>query len=101
LRELGYVEGQNIMIEYRWAEGAYERFPTLVGELVAAHVDLIVTAGTPAALAVTKGAPALPLVMTAVGDPGTGLIESSARPGGNATGLTSITPDLEGKRLGA
>jgi putative ABC transport system substrate-binding protein len=100
LRELGYVEGHNIMIEYRWAEGAYERFPTLVGELVAAHIDLIVTAGTPAALAVTKGAPALPLVMTAVGDPiGTGLIESLARPGGNATGLTSITPDLEGKRL--
>src|SRR5205085_2650273 len=100
LRELGYAEGQNLHIEYRWAEGEYERLAPLIADLVAAKVELIVTAGTPAALAVTKLAPSMPLVMVAVGDPiGSGLVQSLARPGGNATGLTSITPDLEGKRL--
>ena len=100
LRDLGYVEGQNLVIEWRWAEGNYERFPKLVGELVAQKVELIVTAGTPAAQAVERTAPAMPLVMVAVGDPvGTGLVESLAVPGGHATGLTSIAPDLEGKRL--
>ena len=100
LRELGYVQDRTISIEYRWAEGRYERLPSLVGELVRAKAAVIVTAGTPAALAVTKTAPSVPLVMVAVGDPiGTGLVESLARPGGNATGLTSITPELEGKRL--
>jgi putative ABC transport system substrate-binding protein len=100
LRELGYVEGQNILIEYRWAEGQYERFPALIAELVALKVDVIVTAGTPAALAVKKAAPSIPLVMVAVGDPiGVGLVASLARPGGNSTGLTSIAPELEGKRL--
>jgi ABC-type uncharacterized transport system substrate-binding protein len=100
LRELGYVEGRNVVIEYRWAEGKYERFPQLIAELVARKVEVIVTAGTPAALAVQRAAPTLPLVMVAVGDPvGTGLVESLARPGGNSTGLTSIAPDLEGKRL--
>ena len=100
LREHGYVEGTNVIIEYRWAEGAYERFPTLVAELVASKVDVIVTAGTPAALAVMKTAPSIPLVMVAVGDPvGSGLVTSLARPGGNRTGLVSIAPDLEGKRL--
>jgi len=99
-RELGYVEGRNILIEYRWAEGQYERFPALIAELVALKVDLIVTAGTPASLAVKKAAPSLPLVMVAVGDPvGVGLVASLARPGGNATGLSSIAPELEGKRL--
>jgi ABC-type uncharacterized transport system substrate-binding protein len=100
LRELGYVEGQNVVIEYRWAEGRYERFPALIAELVGAKVDVIVTAGTPSALAVKQSAPSIPLVMVAVGDPiGSGLIASFARPGGNATGLTSIAPELEGKRL--
>jgi len=100
LRALGYVEGKNILIEYRWAEGKYERFPALIGELVAQKVEIIVTAGTPASLAVKKAAPSIPLVMIAVGDPiGTGLIESLANPGGNATGLTSMAVDLEGKRL--
>jgi putative tryptophan/tyrosine transport system substrate-binding protein len=100
LRDLGYVEDRTILIEYRWAEGRYELLPSLVGELVQAKAEVIVTAGTPAALAVTKTAPSVPLVMVAVGDPiGTGLVESLARPGGNATGLTSITPELEGKRL--
>jgi putative ABC transport system substrate-binding protein len=100
LRDLGYVEGKNILIEYRWAEGKYDRFPALIGELVAQKVDIIVTAGTPASLAVKKAAPSIPLVMAAVGDPiGTGLIESLAHPGGNVTGLTAIAADLEGKRL--
>jgi len=100
LRDLGYVEGRNILIEYRWAEGKYERFPELIGELVRLKVEIIVTAGTPAAVAVKKAAPTIPLVMAAVGDPiGTGLIASLAQPGGNITGLTAIAADLEGKRL--
>ena len=100
LRELGYEEGRNIVIEYRWADGKYERFPALVAELIAAKVEVIVTAGTPAALAVKKATTTVPLVMVAVGDPvGTGLVPSLARPGGNLTGLSSVAPDLEGKRL--
>jgi putative ABC transport system substrate-binding protein len=100
LRELGYIEGQNVVIEYRYANGRYERFPELVAELAALKPDVIVTAGTPAALAVKRGAAGIPLVMVAVGNPvGTGLVASLARPGGNITGLTSIAPDLEGKRL--
>jgi putative tryptophan/tyrosine transport system substrate-binding protein len=100
LRDLGYVEGRNILIEYRWAEGKYQRFPTLIAELIALKVDVIVTAGTPASLAVKKATTSIPLVMIAVGDPvGTGLITSLAHPGGNITGLTSIAGDLEGKRL--
>src|SRR5689334_17961727 len=63
LHDLGYVEGKNIFIEYRWAEGEYDRFPALIGELVAQKVDIIVTAGTPASLAVKKAAPSIPLVM--------------------------------------
>jgi putative ABC transport system substrate-binding protein len=97
LRALGYVEGRNIVIDYRWAEGDYERFPRLVNELAALHPDVIVTAGTPAALAVQRTAPATPLVMVAVGDPvGTGLVKTLAQPGGNSTGLSSIAPDLVG-----
>ena len=100
LHELGYEEGRNIIIEYRWADGRYERFPAFIAELIAAKVDIIVTAGTPAALAVKKATTTVPLVMIAVGDPvGTGLVPSLAHPGGNLTGLSSIAPDLEGKRL--
>jgi putative ABC transport system substrate-binding protein len=100
LGDLGYVEGRDIAIEYRWAEGNYQRLPALVAELVAAGVELIVTAGTPAAFAVKNATPSVPCVMVAVGDPvGTGLVTSLARPGGNLTGLTSIAPELEGKRL--
>jgi putative ABC transport system substrate-binding protein len=100
LRELGYEEGRNIVIEYRWADGKYDQFPALVAELIAAKVDAIVTAGTPAALAVKRATTTVPLIMVAVGDPvGTGLVPSLARPGGNLTGLSSIAPDLEGKRL--
>jgi putative tryptophan/tyrosine transport system substrate-binding protein len=100
LRELGYVEGQNIAIEYRWAEGQYERFPVLIAELLDQKVEVIVTAGTPATQAVKKATTSVPLVMVAVGDPvATGIVASLGRPGGNITGLTSISEDLEGKRL--
>ena len=100
MRELGYADGRNVVFEYRWADGDYTRFPALVRELLAAKVDVIVTAGTPAALAVKSAGGSIPCVMVAVGDPvGTNLISSLARPGGNLTGLSSIAPDLEGKRL--
>ncbi len=100
LRDLGYEEGRNVVIEYRWAEGKYERFPTLIAELIALKVDVIVTAGTPATQAVKKATTSVPLVMVAVGDPvGTGIVASLGRPGGNITGLTSIAQELEGKRL--
>jgi len=100
LRDLGYVEGQNILIEYRWAEGNYQRFPELIAELIASKVDVIVTAGTPATQAYQKARTSIPLVMVAVGDPvGTGIVASLNRPGGNITGLTSISPDLESKRI--
>jgi putative tryptophan/tyrosine transport system substrate-binding protein len=99
-RELGYEEGRNLEIVFLWAEGKYERFPALVAELLAAKVDVIVTAGTPATLAVKKATSTVPLVMIAVGDPvGTGIVPSLAQPGSNITGLSSIAPDLEGKRL--
>ncbi len=100
LRDLGYVEGRNVLIEYRWAEGRYERLPTLIAELIALKADVIVTAGTPATLAVKKATTKVPLVMVAVGDPvGTGIVPSLSQPGGNITGLTSISPELDGKRL--
>ena len=100
LRALGYVEDRTILLDYRWAEGDYTRFPDLIAELIALHPSVIVTAGTPAASAVAKATTVIPCVMVAVGDPvGTGLIASLARPGGNLTGNTSIAPELEGKRL--
>ena len=100
LRNLGYVDGRNAQVEYRWAEGKYERFPALIGELIALKVDVIVTAGTPATLAVKKATTSVPIVMVAVGDPvGTGIVSSLSQPGGNITGLTSISAELEGKRL--
>ena len=100
LRERGYDEGRNLAIEYRWAQGDYARLPALVAELIAAKVEVLVAAGTPAALAVKRATTTVPMVMVAVGDPvGTGLVASLARPGGNLTGLVSIAPDLEGKRL--
>jgi putative ABC transport system substrate-binding protein len=94
------AEPLRIAIEYRWAEGKYERFPALIAELVALNVEMIVTAGTPASLAVKNATRTVPLVMVAVGDPvATGLVASLARPGGHITGLTSISVEMEGKRL--
>jgi ABC-type uncharacterized transport system substrate-binding protein len=98
LRELGYEEGRNIIIEYRWAEGKYERFPALIAELLAGNLDVIVTAGTPASLAVKKATSSVPLVMIAVGEPvATGLVASLARPGGNVTGFATLYDELPGK----
>jgi putative ABC transport system substrate-binding protein len=100
LRDFGYVEGRNVLIEYRWAEGKYDRFPALIGELLALKVAVIVTAGTPATLAVKKATTSVPLVMLAVGDPvGTGIVPSLSHPGGNITGLTAISTEMDAKRL--
>jgi ABC-type uncharacterized transport system substrate-binding protein len=100
LRELGYVEGKNIVIEYRYAEGKLERLPDLAAELVRLKVDVIVTAPTQAALAAKKASATIPIVFDAAGDPvGSGFVSSLARPGGNITGLSNIAPDLDGKRL--
>jgi putative ABC transport system substrate-binding protein len=100
LRDLGYVEGRNLVIEYRSAEGKYERFPARAAELVALKVDVIVAPGTPAALAAKQATTTLPIVFIAVGDPVTsGLVTSLARPGGNVTGSSILDPDLVGKCL--
>ena len=94
------MEGRNIEIVFRWAEGKYELFPVLITELIAAKVDMIVTAGTPASLAVKDANTSIPLIMIAVGEPvALGFVTSLARPGGNITGLTSISTEIEGKRL--
>ena len=101
LRELGYVEGQNLVIVYRSADGRPERFPELATELVRLPVDLILTRGTPAALAAKQAAQGrLPVVFTAAGDPvASGLVASLARPGGQVTGLTPFTTELYAKRV--
>jgi len=100
LREFGYTEGQNIIIEYRWAEGKYDRFPDLLADLVRLKVDAIVTAGTPGALAAKRATKTIPIVMAVAGDAvGTELVDSLAHPGGNITGSTTIVQELEGKRL--
>jgi putative ABC transport system substrate-binding protein len=100
LRELGYVEGKNILIDYRYAEGKLERLPDLAAELVRLKVDLIVTAATPAIVAAKKASATIPIVFTLASDPvGSGLVSSLARPGANITGLSLMAPDLDGKRL--
>jgi putative tryptophan/tyrosine transport system substrate-binding protein len=101
LRELGYVEGQNVVIEYRSADGRPERFPDLATELVRLEVDVIVTRGTSAALGAKHVTDTIPIVMASSGDPVfAGLVNSLARPGANITGLHLITPpDLAGTRL--
>jgi ABC-type uncharacterized transport system substrate-binding protein len=98
LRDLGYVEGQNIRFEFRSAEGHLERLPELAAELVRLKVDIIVTWFTPTALAAKQATREIPIVMAETGDPiGTGLIASLARPGGNVTGMASVTAELAGK----
>jgi len=101
LRDLGYVEGRNVVIEYRDAEGKPERLPTLAAELVALRVDVIVAAGTPQALAAKQATKTIPIVFaSAASDSVTsGLVTSLARPGGNVTGLTGLGPELVGKCL--
>ncbi len=100
LRDLGYVEGRNVVIEYRDAEGKFERLPALAAELVALKVDVIVALSTLAAQAAKQATRTLPIVFIAVGDPVTsGLVTSLARPGGNVTGLSVLAPELVGKCL--
>ena len=100
LRDLGWVEGKNITIEYRHADGRNERLPDLVADLVRLKVAVIVTSVTPDALAAKSATATIPIVMAAPGDPVvTGLVQSLARPGGNITGLSQMAPELIGKRL--
>jgi hypothetical protein len=100
LRELGWNDGQNLAIEYRWAEGREDRYAAFAAELVQRKVDIIVTAGTPAVLAVMKATSTIPIVFAAAGDPvQTGLVSSLAHPGGNVTGLSNQQTDLGGLRL--
>lgn len=100
LRDLGYVETRNVVIEYRDAEGKLERLPALAAELVALKVDVIVASGTLAALAARQETSTLPIVFSPAGDPvGSGLVTSLARPGGNVTGLSALALDLVGKHL--
>jgi putative ABC transport system substrate-binding protein len=100
LRDLGYIEGQNIIIEYRFANGQVGRLPELAAELVRLNLDVIVTPGTPASLAAKKATSRIPIVFAGVADAvGAGLVTTLARPGGNITGLTSISAELGGKRL--
>jgi len=100
LRDLGYIEGQNIVIEYRYAEGKQDLATELAAELIRLKVDLIVASSTPGILAIKKVSSTIPIVFTSISDPVTsGLVASLARPGGNMTGLTIFGPELSGKRL--
>jgi putative ABC transport system substrate-binding protein len=100
LRELGWVEGRNVTIEYRWAEGRPERYREIATEFVRLKVDVIVTSGTPQVLATKQATSVIPIVFARAGDPvANGLVASLARPGGNVTGLSSQADDLAGKLL--
>ena len=100
LRELGWVEGRTIAIEYRWAAGRNERLAEIAAEFVQLKMDVIVAGGTPPVLAAMQATSIIPIVFASAGDPvGTGLVASLARPGGNVTGLSVLAVDLAGKRL--
>jgi putative ABC transport system substrate-binding protein len=100
LRDLGYVEEKNIVIEYRWAEGKFDRLPDLAAELVRLKVAIIVTGGSTSTGAAKQVTSTIPIVMAQVNDPvGSGFVASLARPGGNMTGLSTLAPELSGKRL--
>jgi putative ABC transport system substrate-binding protein len=100
LAELGYVEGQNIVLEWRWGGGKTDRFPAFAAEVVRLPVDVIVAANTPAGVAAKKATQTIPIVIATMVDPvGDGFVTSLARPGGNITGLTLTTPELTAKRL--
>src|SRR5262249_15305262 len=100
LRDLGYIEGQNIRFEFRSAEGQINRLPELAAELVRLKVDVIVTWFTPTAVAAKQATREIPIVMAETGDPiGTGLVMSLRRPGGNVTGIASVTAELAGKSV--
>jgi putative ABC transport system substrate-binding protein len=100
LRELGYIEGKNINLEPRWADGKYERLPGLITELLELKVDVLVTAATPPSRAAKAATSTTPIVIVAVGEPvRVGLVTNMARPGGNITGLSLLTSELSGRRL--
>src|SRR5215468_1337875 len=100
LRELGYIEGKNILFEYRSAEGSIDRIPSLVAELVQLKVDVLVSSTAQAIRAAKDATKTIPIVMIVTVDPvATGIVDSLARPGGNITGLTRLTRELSGKRL--
>jgi putative ABC transport system substrate-binding protein len=100
LEDHGYVEGRNIAIEYRWAEGNYDRLPVLAAELVRLKVAVIITQGTPAALVAKQATTSIPIVMAIVGNPvETGIVASLARPGSNITGSSFFYPEINAKRL--
>src|SRR5262249_18443507 len=100
LREQGYVEGKNVVIELREAEGRAERLPQLAAELVSLKPDVILAAATPGALAAKNATETTPIVIVAVGDPvGSGLVKSLAQPGGNVTGVSLVNVEFSGKRL--
>ena len=100
LREFGYVEGTNIGIEFRWAEGNYDRLPHLVAELIATNVDVLITHGTPGTRVAKEATTTIPIVMAISGDAiATGLVSSLARPEANLTGSTFFLPQLNAKRL--
>lgn len=100
LHDLGYQEGRDVVIEYRWANSKYDRLPALLAELINLNVDLIVTHGTPGVMAAKQATSTIPIVIAVVGDAvASGLVASLARPGGNVTGLTFFQPELNAKRL--
>ena len=100
LRDAGYVEGQNILVEERWAEGSFDRLPSLAADLARRKVDIILAASTPAVQAARQATRTIPIVMTLVSDPvESGIVASLGRPGGNVTGLSLMHPELSGKRL--
>jgi putative ABC transport system substrate-binding protein len=100
MRELGYVEGKNLVIEWRFADSKLDQLPALAAELVQLKMDIIVAGGNDAPLALQKATATIPIVMATAGDPvSTGLVKSLARPGGNTTGLSSLTSELGPKRL--
>src|SRR5262249_18152160 len=100
LRELGWTEGRNLRIEYRWGEGHNERFAEIAAEFVRLKVDLILTHNTPPTLAAKQATSVIPIVFATAGDPvGTGIVASLARPGGNITGLSGQAVDTAGKRI--
>ncbi len=100
MHQLGYVEGKNLVIEYRWADGKYDRLPDLAADLVRLRVDVIVTVGDPVILAAKEATTTIPIVMASVGDPvGRGFVASLARPGGNITGVSNLAVALSGKWL--
>jgi putative ABC transport system substrate-binding protein len=100
LRERGYVEGQNLIIDVRWSQGSFEQFPDIAAELVRSKVDVIVAWTTPSVIAARRATSTTPIVMVGVGDPvGMGFVASLARPGGNVTGVSNISSDLTSKQL--